>query len=144
MILGLFTFLIMGMWEWMQSPFYKDFTDNLNAIVLFRLHCTLGDVIILFEIITILSFIKRTWKWIIDPKKIDYLLVTLMGVIYTLFSEYINVHVRQSWGYSELMPILPFIGAGLIPIMQWFILPTIIITFTKNYMRWYTNPPNKS
>jgi hypothetical protein len=125
----------MGMWEWMQSPFFKDFSDNLNEIVFFRIHCTLGDVLILYEIAVLLSLIRLNWKWLLSPRRIDYILVTVLGVAYTIFSEYRNVHIRGSWSYSDIMPLVPLLKVGLVPLLQWIILPSIIISMTKTFVR---------
>jgi hypothetical protein len=137
LFLGLFGFLFMGVWEFTQSPFFEDISQDLNDIILFRLHCTLGDVIILFEIAAVLFLIRWTWKWILHPKLGDYLLFTLMGITYTAFSEYVNVYVRGSWGYSDMMPILPLIEVGVIPLIQWLVLPSIILTITSRQVKGY-------
>ena len=44
-------------------------------------------------------------------------------IAYTVFSEWINVSVLQSWAYSELMPVNPILGTGISPIAQWVFLP---------------------
>ena len=47
----------------------------------------------------------------------------LAGVAYTIFSEWHNTEVRNSWAYSSLMPTLPGLGTGLSPLLQWFVIP---------------------
>ena len=47
------------------------------------------------------------------------------GVVYTIFSEWLNTSVRGSWAYSDLMPVVPVIGTGLAPLLQWFVVPTL-------------------
>jgi hypothetical protein len=34
-----------------------------------------------------------------------------------------NAVTRATWAYSPLMPILPFAGIGLSPLLQWLLLP---------------------
>ena len=46
-----------------------------------------------------------------------------LGIAYTIFSEWLNVSVRESWAYSELMPVIPILGTGMSPIAQWIFLP---------------------
>ena len=46
------------------------------------------------------------------------------GVVYTIFSEWLNTSVRGSWTYSDLMPVVPVMGTGLAPLLQWFVVPT--------------------
>jgi len=42
-------------------------------------------------------------------------------------SEYTAIHYRNLWAYSERMPLIPVARIGLIPMLQWIILPTIIL-----------------
>jgi hypothetical protein len=60
-----------------------------------------------------------------------------MGITYTAFSEYVNVYVRGSWGYSDMMPIIPLVEVGVIPLIQWLVLPSIILTITSRQVKGY-------
>lgn len=131
----LFSFLFFGMWEWMQSPFYIDISEDFNTIVWFRIHCTFEDVFTLLLIIGVLCIFKRKISWIYRPRKIDYILITIMGVFYTLISEYVNIHVSHSWGYSKWMPLIPWLDVGIVPLLQWLILPSVILVITKDHLK---------
>ena len=48
----------------------------------------------------------------------------LIGLGYTVFSEWLNTEIRRSWAYAELMPVLPFLGTGLSPLAQWIVIPS--------------------
>ena len=54
----------------------------------------------------------------------------MIGITYTVFSEWLNVEVRRSWSYSPAMPVLPWLGAGLSPILQWLVVPGVAATLT--------------
>jgi hypothetical protein len=47
-----------------------------------------------------------------------------MGVGYTIFSEWLNIVVREAWAYRDIMPVIPVIDAGLTPFLQWLVVPT--------------------
>lgn len=49
----------------------------------------------------------------------------VIGLAYTLFSEWYDTTVAGTWAYSELMPIMPIIGSGLSPVAQWIVLPLL-------------------
>ena len=36
-----------------------------------------------------------------------------VGVAYTIYSEWLNVEIRQACAYTEAMPRLPWLGTGL-------------------------------
>jgi hypothetical protein len=47
------------------------------------------------------------------------------SVAYTIFSEWLNIVVRETWAYSDLMPVIPIIDAGLSPVAQWVLIPGV-------------------
>ena len=53
----------------------------------------------------------------------------IFGLGYTIFSEWLNVEVRGAWAYSARMPVVPIIGTGLAPLLQWLILPVVAYHF---------------
>lgn len=130
-----FSFLIFGMWEWLQTPFFTDITNEINSIIWYRLHCTIGDIMILGISIIIWSFFKKNWTWFFAPDRFDYLAITLMGTSYTGFSEILNVVIRKSWGYSDLMPLIPGTNIGVIPTIQWLILPSLTLYICARFIR---------
>jgi len=134
-VFSFFSFLIFGMWEWLQTPFFLDITDKINYIVWYRFHCTIGDIMILGASMVIWSFIRNNHLWFFAPGKKDYLVVTLMGISYTAYSEILNVVVRKSWAYSDLMPMIPGTHIGLIPVIQWILLPSLILYVCARFIR---------
>ena len=131
----LFAFVFFGMWEWIQSWFFKDVTTDINKIIYFRLHCTIGDIIILSFFVGLWGGIKRGYHWFYNPGRNDYFAVSAMAMLYTAVSEYVNVYILNTWGYSDLMPVLPGIGIGIVPLVQWAILPAVVIKITKDHIR---------
>jgi hypothetical protein len=61
-------------------------------------------------------------------------LTIVFGLGYTIFSEWLNIVVRESWAYRDLMPVIPLIDAGLSPVAQWIVLPAIAF--------WWAAPAN--
>lgn len=60
------------------------------------------------------------------------------GVGYTTFSEWLNVVVRGSWAYSELMPTvqLASFDLGLSPIAQWVAVPLLAFARARHRAAW--------
>jgi hypothetical protein len=57
------------------------------------------------------------------------LAAVLLGLGYTVFSEWLNARIRQSWSYTEAMPVIPPLGTGLSPLLQWLIVPGIALLY---------------
>jgi hypothetical protein len=131
----LFTFLVFGVWEWLQTPFFEDVSGDINMIVWFRLHCTLVDFLILAGGVALVSLFKRGLRWLENPRFADLAVVSALGVAYTAVSEYVNVHLTGDWGYSSWMPLLPIADIGLVPLLQWLFLPSCVLLLLRDHLR---------
>jgi hypothetical protein len=117
-------------WEALQSPFYADtFTASWSQIAYNRVHCSIGDVLILLVAFWLVAVV---WGrgWISGVGTTSFLLFLSVGLGYTLWSEYFNVHLIQSWAYSRWMPTI--FGIGLVPLLQWIVVPTAVVWLTRS------------
>jgi hypothetical protein len=114
------------LWEVVQLPLYTIWTKGTAREIAFAVvHCTGGDLLIaaLALIAALIAVGHRDW-----PHQ-RFVPVAVAGVViglsYTVYSEWLNTEVRKSWTYSALMPTLPWLGTGLSPFLQWLVVPTI-------------------
>ena len=115
-------------WEIAQLPLYTIWTEGSAGYKAFAvLHCTAGDVLIGLVSLTLALMITRagrvaSWNWAAIA-----LLLVMIGVAYTVFSEWNNTVLRPAWAYSELMPVIRLgdVSFGLSPLMQWLLLPPV-------------------
>lgn len=69
-------------------------------------HCTGGDLLIALSSLAIALVVagERTWParsfWSIA------VLSVLLGLAYTVFSEWLNIVIRRAWEYSNLTPVV--------------------------------------
>jgi hypothetical protein len=113
-------------WEMAHVPLYTIWqTGTRDEIVLAVLHCTLGDIMIAAACLGGALFVLGGHGW---PQR-NYARVAATTVAaalcYTVFSEWLNVEVRRSWAYRDLMPTLPFLGTGVTPFVQWCVVPAL-------------------
>jgi hypothetical protein len=111
-------------WEVLQLPLYTLWqTATLRVLADAVVHCTAGDVILLAAApsISLLAAGDRGWPGRSYAR--IALLATLLGIAFTIFSEWLNVEVRRSWAYAPAMPLLPLFGTGLSPLLQWVVIP---------------------
>ena len=113
-------------WEILQLPLYTIWrTGTPREIAFAVVHCTAGDFIIasLALLAALLVVGDRAWP---RERFVPVMIASLMiGIGYTVFSEWLNTVSRKSWAYSELMPVVPWIGTGLSPLLQWLAVPAI-------------------
>ena len=113
------------LWETFQLPLYTIWNSRTQDIGFAVVHCTVGDIMIAgFSLLAALVVLgARTWP--VERFVPVIALSILIGAAYTVFSEWLNTSVRKSWTYSELMPIVPWIGTGLSPLLQWLVVPAL-------------------
>ena len=120
------------LWEFVQLPLYTlwttaSFREQAFAVV----HCTAGDGMIAGLSLLLALMIAGSPAWPARAWVPVWLSVLVIGTGYTVYSEWLNVHVRQSWAYSALMPTLPPLGTGLSPLLQWLIVPTLALHIAR-------------
>ena len=125
--IAFFSFLLHFSWEVLQTPFFVDRSDSI-------FHCTLGDVLICLGSYYLTVLICRNRRWFLKPTAKSISLFVAFGVTYTVFSEIKNVSIKELWAYSDLMPVIPYLNVGLVPIFQWIILPPIVIFITRRQL----------
>jgi hypothetical protein len=120
-------------WEIAQLPLYTIWrAGSLGEIVFAVVHCTLGDVLIaagsfLLALLLVGTPLRRgrlKLGWVAP-------ITVLLGLAYTLFSEWINVTVRGNWAYAPAMPVLPPLGTGLTPLLQWVAIPLLAFALAR-------------
>jgi hypothetical protein len=130
-------------WETIQLPLYTIRTEPIAKQASAVLHCTLGDLMIAgLTLLTALAAIG-TPGWPRSGTRAVWLLLLILGAGYTIYSEWLNISVRGSWAYTPLMPTLPLIGTGVAPLLQWIIVPTLVLRFAIGRWPW-KQPENHS
>lgn len=115
-------------WEMAQLPLYTIWYEAEWADIVYAVaHCTAGDVLIGFFALLIMLIVTRagsigTWRLVHVTAG-----TIALSVAYTVFSEWMNTVVHEHWTYSSLMPLLPALGTGLSPVLQWVILPPLAL-----------------
>lgn len=111
-------------WEAAHVPLYTLWVTGSWAEISYAvLHCTVGDVLIAASSLALALVVCGRDGWP-DQGYISVAIATiLLAASYTVFSEWLNVEVRESWAYRDLMPRLPWLGTGLTPLLQWVFVP---------------------
>lgn len=120
-------------WETAHLPLYTIWaTGSLGEQVFAVVHCTGGDMLIALAALALALALAGGWG--LRP----VVLLTLgVGLAYTGLSEWLNVYVRQSWAYSQWMPVLP-IGPyriGFSPLLQWLVVPSAALWAAGRMLR---------
>jgi hypothetical protein len=121
-------------WETLHLPLYTIWkTGTLKEQAFAVIHCTLGDLLIAVSTLTLALVVAGNNDW---PQRRFWpvaILTIVLGVGYTIFSEWLNVVVRASWAYSDWMPVITLFGLriGLSPLLQWIVVPAAAFSMAK-------------
>ena len=111
------------LWEAAQLPLYTLWrTGTPREIVSALFHCTGGDILI--TTFTLAGAVALAWHF--HWRAFGWRMVCtaiLLGAAYTVFSEWLNINIRRSWSYTATMRVLPLLGTGLTPLLQWVVVP---------------------
>jgi hypothetical protein len=113
-------------WEVAQLPLYAIWRTGTPREIIFSVfHCTVGDLMIATLSLTIALVCFGSPSWPRERFTPVMIATLVIGVGYTVYSEYLNTVVRKTWAYAQIMPTLPPLNTGLSPLLQWFVVPLI-------------------
>ncbi|WP_018865248.1 hypothetical protein [Thioalkalivibrio sp. ARh3] len=133
---AVFAFLLNYPWEFLQVPFFDDMPTMPHwEAVVFCTRATLGDVLIALAAFWGVAALTRNRSWILQPTLRTVLLFVAIGVVITIGLEWHATAIDDRWQYADTMPTLPILGTGLLPLIQWVILPLLLIWFVRRQVR---------
>jgi hypothetical protein len=101
--------------------------ERYNATVFW--HCfvaSLGDGVMVLLIVAVGWVFSWPWNWFQRPGVAGFLVMLTAGLVLAVLIEWVGVHVLARWEYTDKMPIIPWVGIGLVPIAQMLILPPVV------------------
>lgn len=127
------TAFMLFVWEILQVPFFVQMpaTEHWQAIEM-CLKATIGDVAIALASFGSAAMLDRHFPWFLQPSRQALSVYLATGLIATLFLERYAIATGR-WSYSDLMPVLPAIGFGVIPLVQWIVLPLATVFLTQRF-----------
>ena len=115
-------------WEMAQMPLYTLWRTGTAGEKIFAVvHCTSGDLLIALASLTLGLVSAGDRAWPVRRFRAVAAATLIVGVTYTAFSEWLNIVVRKSWAYSDLMPVIDVFGVsvGVSPLLQWIAIPAL-------------------
>lgn len=130
-----FSFLLHFVWEFVQVPAFAGMAGmgHWEAIKL-CLSATIGDVGFALTAFWVASLAARSRYWVLKPGRLLIGIFLAVGILLTVGFEYYYTSVSLRWAYSDLMPLVPPFGTGLTPILQWLIVPPIVVWLSRRHL----------
>jgi hypothetical protein len=128
----IFSFLLNLPWELWQVPFFRGMADQPHWLgVKACTQATFGDAGIALTAFWVTAFFARSRGWISQPRRSDIAIFIGVGLVATIIFETLAIGVLERWAYSDSMPRLSILGTGLLPLLQWLVLPALVLWFVR-------------
>jgi hypothetical protein len=127
-------------WEAAQLPFYSFApTAGPLEIAWAVIHCTVGDVGVALGSFGAAALATRHLEWPVRRPWLGLAVALVVGLVWTIQSEWQNVYVRGAWAYAPSMPTVS--GVGVLPILQWLLLPPVGLVMVRRRTRMSDREP---
>lgn len=130
-----FGFLLNYPWEMLQTPFFVGMAEmpHWHAVR----ECSwaaLGDVGLLVAAFWLAATVERNRGWMTHPRPRSVAVFMAAGLVATVALEWLATTQWDRWQYAERMPTLPGLGTGLAPVLQWLVLPPLLIWLVRRQL----------
>ena len=131
---AIFAFLLNFFWEVQQMPLFQLASLSCQDRVFNCTLATVGDVGIALLSFWTVAAVHRSRYWIVRPNRGQVTIFIAVGVAITITFEALATSVLDRWEYASTMPTLPLLGTGLSPLLQWILIPPLILGFSKRQL----------
>lgn len=132
---AIFSFLLNFVWEMWQIPFFAGTSSDPHWVgVVSCTQATFGDAIISLVAFWCVTAVARSRLWILDPSPSQVGAFVAVGVVITIILEALATGPLERWSYTSSMPTLPVLGTGILPLLQWIVLPPLTIWFVRRQL----------
>lgn len=132
----IFAFLLNFVWEFMQVPLYEGMPSmkHWHGIETCAV-ASVGDGLLMLVAFWVTASLWRTREWVLRPSVSQLIVFSAVGVGITIIAQHLATTKGWSWGwaYAESMPVIPIIGTGLSPRLQWIVLPPLTVWFVRRH-----------
>jgi hypothetical protein len=132
---GIFAFLLNLPWELAQVPLFAGMpTERHWTAILVCGRATLGDVGIALGAFWAVALAAGGRGWVVAPTRGRVASFVAVGVLITIVMERLATRPLGRWAYADAMPVVPLLDVGLSPLLQWIVLPPLIVWFVRRQL----------
>lgn len=133
--IALFSFLLHLIWELAQVPFFAGMPSSQHwAAIRICARATAGDAVIALVTFWAVAAIARSRGWILAPTRSQVLGFVGAGLLITIVTEWLSTQVLGRWAYGPEMPVVPLLRIGVLPILQWVVMPPLVLWMVRRQM----------
>lgn len=121
-------------WELGQAQFFGNHAgDPLGSYALHCFTASLGDLTIASVLYAVVALVFRRWSWPVEARTLGPATLWLVAGLITTGAFEVGATASGRWTYARSMPTL--LGVGLLPLLQWVIVPTLTLLLIRIFWR---------
>jgi len=132
-VIGLLSFFLNWIWELAQGPLYDGFEYDFEHISFCGL-ASIADMLMVYVLLFGFALIYKNIFWIRELNSWRILWLMLAGSVGAILAEVRHL-AAGNWSYAETMPLMPWVEAGLLPVLQFTLLPVFIFLLTNKLLK---------
>jgi hypothetical protein len=130
-----FAFLLNFPWEVWHIQLYRSLeTQSYREAVTNVTVASVGDAVLAVIAFWAVAAATRSRVWILHPTPKQIAGFVGVGLGITIAWEWVATEVLGWWQYAETMPTLPFLGTGVSPVLQWILLPPLVVWLVRRQL----------
>ena len=133
----LFALLLNYPWEFLQVPLFEGMSHAPHwAAVKACTRAALGDAAIALFAYWAVALLYRSRAWMTRATWGSVLCFVALGATATVVIERLALTGlwMDGWTYAALMPVVPVLGVGLSPLLQWLVLPPLVVWLVRRQL----------
>ena len=131
-----FAFVLNFIWEMLQMPLYTGVMQKpYSESVVICLLATAGDVAIMLGAFWLLALLAHSRHWVSGSDSKQVVQFTAIAFVIGIAAEEVAIKPLHSYSYNSRMPIVPVLGMGLVPLLQWILLPLAVFFLSKRQLK---------
>lgn len=128
--------LVNYLWEVPQMLFYEWWDASWSVGLLVCFLSALGDGLLVLALYGIGCFLFKRRDWILEPGLSGYTFLVFSGIVVAIVVE-LQALAWNRWSYNALMPRIPGLGVGLLPVAQMMVLPPLVARLAQWWLTRY-------
>ena len=118
------SFILNFAWEMLQMPLYNKMLPGWKSTLFCALASVADTIMVLLIYYGFALLYKNNW-WMTRPGLYRLLILVIAGGAGAVLAELRHINLG-TWSYSTQMPIIPGLKVGLVPVLQFMLLPGVI------------------
>ena len=118
------SFILHFAWEMLQMPLFHNMSLDLQS-TLFCALASVADTIMVLLIYYGFAWLYNNNWWMTRPRPYRLIILIITGGVGAALGELRHINLG-TWSYSTLMPMIPGLKVGLVPVLQFMLLPGVI------------------